>query len=78
MWFIQTWTSRIMSSVVLISILASQIAFIYTEYRVNFTVRGGRRKGKQTLYVESKNTNVSFQMAALLNVGIRALHCICV
>jgi len=48
------------------------------ERRVNFDddeVR--RRKVKRTLYAESKNTDVSFRMAALLNAGVRALRCLC-
>ena len=77
MWFIQIWTSRIMSFsvVVLASILASQIAFIYIERGLT---RGGREEegGNGTLYAESKNTDVSFRMAALLNAGVRALRCL--
>ena len=33
--------------------------------------------GNGTLYAESKNTEVSFRMAALLNAGVRALRCLC-
>ena len=49
MWFIQIWTSRIMSfSVVLASILASQIAFIYIEYKDKGREEEGGR-GKRNL-----------------------------
>ena len=47
MWFIQIWTSRIMSFsvVVLASILASQITFIYIEYKdEGREEKGGRGK----------------------------------
>ena len=49
MWFIQTWTSRIMLSVVLVSILASLIAFIYTECRVYFNDEGRMEEGETDL-----------------------------
>ena len=47
MWFIQIWTSRIMSFsvVVLASILASQIAFIYNVHRTR--VNEGREEGRK-------------------------------
>ena len=51
MWFIQIWTSRIMPSssvVVLASILASQIAFIYIEYKDEGREEEGGR-GKRNL-----------------------------
>ena len=40
---------QIMSCEVLVSILASQIAFIYTEYRINFNDEGRAEEGETDL-----------------------------